>query len=84
MSGPFESEHEAGEAAHAMQAQYLTNPAIAPGAETNRMMLLDTINAAGVQLGEYDREVIGWLAGQEPETCVVIAGLISRASEPRR
>ena len=34
---------------------------------------------AGVELGAFDRRVLAWLSGWEPETAVVIAGLITRA-----
>jgi hypothetical protein len=54
----------------------------AASTEGNRAMLLDTINAAGVQLGEYDRRIIDWLAGWETATCAVVASLIARAAEP--
>ena len=36
---------------------------------------------AGMKLGEYDRYILGWLTGMEPQTCAVIAGLIHRARE---
>jgi hypothetical protein len=32
-----------------------------------------------VQLGAYDQCILLWLAGWEPATCAVIAGLITRA-----
>jgi hypothetical protein len=38
--------------------------------------------------GPFDRRILGWLAGFEPETCAVIAGLVTRApaagAEPMR
>ncbi len=40
--------------------------------------------AAGVDTGEYDDRIISWLAGWEPETVAVIAGLIGRAYEAGR
>ena len=78
MSGPFESERQAREAA-ASASPGLDGLRLADG---NATMLLDALNAAGVQLREYDRQIIGWLAGHEPSTCAVIAGLITRAAEP--
>jgi hypothetical protein len=74
MTGPFESEREAREA---MRGQY------EPTSEGNRQLLLNAVNAAGVALGAYDRRIVGWLAGWEPQTCAVIAGLIARAAEPQ-
>jgi hypothetical protein len=41
--------------------------------------LLATCEAAGVQLGAYDVRILTWLAGWEPETVQVVAGLIGRA-----
>ena len=35
--------------------------------------------AAGVELGAYDREVLEWLAGWEPDMAQVVIGLIGRA-----
>jgi hypothetical protein len=45
----------------------------------NARMLEDACTAAGVELGAYDRRIIAWLAGWEPQTVAVICGLISRA-----
>lgn len=41
-------------------------------------MLLRTCAESGVELGEYDREVLRWLATRPPETAQVIASLIAR------
>jgi hypothetical protein len=83
MTGPFETERAAREAATA----YAVVADVAAGqassiAAANRAMLLDAVNAAGVQLGDYDRRILDWLAGYEPATCAVVAGLIARAAEP--
>ena len=76
-AGPFETEREAREAAATaspgLDALHL--------AEGNRDMLLSAVNVAGVQLGEYDRRIVDWLANYEPATCAVIAGLITRAAD---
>lgn len=34
---------------------------------------------AGVELGAYDRSILQWLCGWEPETVQVVIGLVSRA-----
>ncbi|WP_067484388.1 hypothetical protein [Actinomadura hibisca] len=34
----------------------------------------------GVELGDYDRHVLRWLARQPPETAQVVAGLVARAA----
>ncbi len=44
-------------------------------------MLISACVAASVELGAYDRRILLWLAGWEPETCVVVAGVITRAHE---
>ena len=72
------SEREAQDAARTVHA------ALGGGDPTtlNRQMITDTLNAAGVQLNEYDRHVIGWLAGQSPAICATIAGIVARAADP--
>lgn len=83
MTGPFETAQEAREAARTMLATYGADPAIDRAKPANRAMLLDTLTAAGVELGDYDRTIVDWLAEWEPTTCAVIASLIARAAEPR-
>jgi hypothetical protein len=85
VTGPLETEREAREAASqytGLPRASLTGP---PGqlAEASLAMLLDAVNAAGVQLGTYDRRTLAWLAGYGPATCAVVASLIARAAEPR-
>lgn len=79
MAGPFDTERQAVEAAKAASPE-LDVLQLARG---NRDMLLSALNAAGVELGEYDRTIVDWLAGWEPSTCAVVAGFIVRAAEPR-
>ena len=43
-------------------------------------LITDACGAAGVELGAYDRRIVPWLAGWEPQTCAVVAGLITRAT----
>lgn len=81
MTGPFETERDAQQAA----VQYTGQPdptVTGQLAEANRAMLLEAINSAGLRLGEYDRRIIGWLAEQPPATCAVVASLIARAAGP--
>ena len=49
--------------------------------EANVAQLMDVCADAGVQLGAYDSRILHWLAGWEPATCAVVAGLIARAHE---
>jgi hypothetical protein len=47
----------------------------------NEERLLAACAAAGVVLGDFDRHVLGWLAGFEPTTVQVLVGLIGRAAQ---
>lgn len=49
-------------------------------AKCNRERLLAACESAGVELGEYDRRILDWLAIWEPETIAVIVGLVLRAN----
>jgi hypothetical protein len=42
--------------------------------------LIDTLTAAGVDLGEYDERIVAWLARWEWGTVATIASWIKRAS----
>jgi hypothetical protein len=53
-------------------------------AEGSHRLLEEACTAASVELGAYDRRILAWLAGWEPQTCAVIAGLITRAACARR
>ena len=76
MSGPYETEREAIEAVRHIHG---LEPGLAPWTESNLGLLYGACNAAGVMLGEYDAQVLAWLARWEPQTCAVVAGLITRA-----
>lgn len=81
--GPFETEREA--SAHpAVRAVYEACRASSRRGvmdEQNHRLLEESCNAAGVELGHYDHRILLWLANYEPQTCIVIAGLISRAHQ---
>jgi hypothetical protein len=48
----------------------------------NELALLAACAHAGVELGAYDRKIIGWLARTGgAQRCAVVAGIILRASE---
>jgi hypothetical protein len=49
----------------------------------NARMITQACDAAGVELGAYDRRIVAWLAGWEPQTCAVVAGMITRAGAGR-
>ena len=75
--GPFETEREAIAASRPVREW--------PGdwAVGNLAMLAAACHAAGVELGAHDARVVEWLSRWEPETCAVIAGLITRAADTR-
>lgn len=72
-AGPFDTEREVLDAIGRRPL---------PRSDENELALLDACARAGVQLGEYDRRIIAWLAGWEAQTCAVVAGIILRASDP--
>jgi hypothetical protein len=82
MAGPFETETDAAEVAEvrAVRAAWRADPGVGKMAPHNLRMMLDAIGAAGVQVGAYDVRILEWLANYEPETCAVVAGLITRAA----
>jgi hypothetical protein len=73
-SGPFGTEREAAAAVRHVTA----SPAEAWGPGLHKL-LEDACTAAGVTLGSHDHAILLWLAGWEPSTVAVVAGLISRA-----
>ena len=50
----------------------------------NERRLLGACQDAGVALGAYDRRILSWLAGFEPETVQVLLGIIARAAQGGR
>jgi hypothetical protein len=48
-----------------------------PMVELVYRLLDEACEAASVKVGVYDYRILTWLAGFEPETCAVIAGLIT-------
>jgi hypothetical protein len=79
--GPFETERQVRElpAVRAVYEAFDADPGVGRMAPHNERMLRESCAAAGVALGAFDVRIVSWLAGWEPETCAVIAGLISRA-----
>lgn len=76
MGQPYETEREAREA-----ARHVTAGPPASWPHGSHRLIEDACTAAGVQVGAYDHRIIEWLAGWEPATCAVVAGLIARAAE---
>ena len=49
------------------------------GPEPRAELLRDTLSAAGVELGEWDRAILRWLAGLDVQTISPVIGWVSRA-----
>ena len=70
--GPFETASEALSALRPADGSLL-----APGSRLG--LLTQTLRAAGVELGQWDREVARWLAGLDVQTIAPVIGWVSRA-----
>jgi hypothetical protein len=79
--GPFEAERQVRElpAVRAVCEAFDADPGLGRMAPYNERMLRESCAAARVALGAFDAQIVSWLAGWEPGTCAVIAGLIGRA-----
>ncbi len=77
--GPYQAAGEArADAADVYaQARARNNPRLM--GPLNIEALLGALAAARVELGTYDRRIVGWLAGWEPEVVQVVIGWIERA-----
>jgi hypothetical protein len=76
-AGPFDTEREA-----AAAVQHITSNPTEAWRDGMHRHLEQACAAAGVELGAYDHAILLWLAGWEPATVAVIAGLIARARQP--
>jgi hypothetical protein len=70
--GPFETASEALLALRPADGSFL-----APGSRLG--LLTETLRAAGVELGQWDREVARWLAELDFQTIAPVIGWVSRA-----
>jgi hypothetical protein len=43
-------------------------------------VLCEALTAASVELGAYDQRILGWLAGWEPATVVVVVSWLRRTA----
>lgn len=64
------------------EAMHAQGPQRGAGQGECERLIRGACERAGVTLGAYDERIVRWLAGWEPETCAVIAGLITRAGLP--
>lgn len=79
MPGPYETERKAlADAAEVYDAMRSKRGQVHV---LNLAVLEEACTAAKVELGEYDRSVIVWLAGFEPQQTQVVAELIRRAAK---
>jgi hypothetical protein len=77
-SGPFQNDREALMASLYHQQGRPQNTQVSTAA----LNLADLDGAlSGVELGDWDRRIVEWLAGWEPSTVAVVCGLIRRARE---
>jgi hypothetical protein len=83
MAGPYETERQARQAAIAAAGPPRPGWSILSEAQLHNL-LLDACEAAGVQLGDYDRRILAWLTHYEDATVAVVAGLIERAAAAGR
>ena len=83
MTGPYETEHQVRQlpAVRAICDAFERDPGAGKMIPHCRRILDDACSAAGVETGAYDHRILVWLAGWGPETCAVVAGLITRAHE---
>lgn len=81
VSGPYETEGEAASdpEVRVVYAAFDADPGAGKMAPHSLAMLTRALDAAGVELGAYDRRIAEWLAGWEPATVAVICGWVSRA-----
>jgi hypothetical protein len=85
-TGPYQTEAQAREnaAVQEIHAAFRADPGLGRMAPHTNAMLVDACVMAGVELGAFDRRVLSWLSGWEPETAAVIAGLITRSHQAGR
>ena len=85
-TGPFEAEAQAREspAVQEIRRAFRADPGIGKMAPLNLALLVDACTMAGVELGAFDRRVLAWLSNWDPESSMVIAGLVTRAHEAGR
>jgi hypothetical protein len=77
VNGPYDTPSQAHDAArHA----YRDCPYV-PLRHAALSILMAAVESTGTRAGDYDRDIIIWLAAAEPEVAVVVAGLISRAHQ---
>jgi hypothetical protein len=85
MNGPFDTERQARDLpeVQAVYAAFDADSGAGKMAPHTRRLLVQALEAAGVELGAFDERIAAWLAGWEPHTVAVIASWITRAAGNR-
>ena len=81
MTGPYETDRRVRElpAVRAIyDAMHASRRRGGVMGELGYRLLDEACEAASVKVGAYDHRILIWLRGFEPETCAVLAGLITR------
>jgi hypothetical protein len=81
-ASPIETEAQARElpAVRVVHDAFRADPSPRRMAPRNHRLLCEPASAAGGGSRSHDHRILPWLAGYEPETCAVIAGIITRAT----
>jgi hypothetical protein len=74
VSGPFETQRQAADS-----VRHIIDSPPGSWSDGNLRLLEDACRAARVPLGAHDSRILVWLAGWDPWTCAVVAGLVTRA-----
>ena len=78
-NAPYETQRQARADVAGVYAQHGRSSRRGGMDEANLVYLRAACEQAGVALGAFDTRILAWLAGWEPETCAVVAGLVTRA-----
>jgi len=76
---PYETERQARAGVAGVHAQCDRSNRRGVMGEANLAYLREACDRTNETLGAFDTRILAWLAGWEPETCAVVAGLVTRA-----
>jgi hypothetical protein len=86
VNGPYQSERDAAAEPMPRAVRALHDDSRVRSGDPDRLVatcvmghMADTLAAAGVELGAFDRRIVAWLCGYEPATVQVVLGLVARA-----
>jgi hypothetical protein len=78
--GPYETEDQVCSTSAVRTVYDAYRAGIASLHDGSADLLLSACEEAGVALGAYDKRILAWFAGFEPQTAAVVAGIIVRAA----